>query len=204
MKTFLVFDTETTGLPADYNAPMGRLDNWPRVIQLSFIHFDEFGNDIMSYNALVKPDGWEMPVGKFWIDNGFSQAKSMREGLPIDIVIDEFIERINNSDVLVAHNIKFDYNIIGAEMIRLGKKANKRLPQVCTMLQSVDFCKIPGKMGFKWPKLPELHSKLFGRGFSGAHDAMCDTMATKSCFIELCKREIIPGFTSFNQHMNNI
>ncbi len=191
MKTYLIFDTETTGVPLNYNAPMTNLPNWPRVIQLSFIHFDESGNDIMAFDALIRPDGWTMPNGQFWIDNGFSQEKSMRDGIPIVDALDKFIDRINNADALIAHNMNFDYNIIGAEMIRANKRANKKLPHICTMLSTVDFCQLPGRYGYKWPKLEELHRKLFGTVFDNAHDAASDTSAAKRCFIELVKRGII-------------
>ena len=33
----LFFDTETTGLPSDYNAPINNSHNWPRLVQISWI-----------------------------------------------------------------------------------------------------------------------------------------------------------------------
>ncbi|PJB57251.1 MAG: 3'-5' exonuclease, partial [Bacteroidetes bacterium CG_4_9_14_3_um_filter_41_19] len=33
---FLIFDTETTGLPQRYDAPLTDFDNWPRMIQLAW------------------------------------------------------------------------------------------------------------------------------------------------------------------------
>jgi DNA polymerase III epsilon subunit-like protein len=173
---YLIFDTETTGVPRDYNAPMTNVNNWPRMIQLSFIHFNDAGDDIMKFNALIKPDGWTMPTGDFWKEHGFSQEKSEREGVPVSVAIDQFIDRVNFSDMMIAHNMNFDYNIIGAEMIRLNMRANKRPARICTMLRTVDFCQLPGKYGYKWPKLEELHMKLFGETFDGAHDALADTM----------------------------
>jgi DNA polymerase III epsilon subunit-like protein len=188
---FLVFDTETTGKPRFYNAPMTNLNNWPRVIQLSFVQFDDNGKVIDDYNKLIKPDGWVMPTDTFWIENGFSQEKSMAEGIPIAEAIDAFIAKINISDLLVAHNMSFDYNVLGAEMIRLKKRADKRLKQICTMNTTIEFCQLPGKYGYKYPKLEELHIKLFGYKFEGAHDALMDTMACGKCFFELIKRNII-------------
>ena len=40
---FLIFDTETTGFPKDWNAPITDLDNWPRVVQLAWQIHDENG-----------------------------------------------------------------------------------------------------------------------------------------------------------------
>ena len=39
-KTFVAFDTETTGLPKEYDAPYTDIDNWPRLVQLAWIVYD--------------------------------------------------------------------------------------------------------------------------------------------------------------------
>jgi DNA polymerase III subunit alpha len=33
---YLIFDMETTGLPASWNAPASDVDNWPQVVQLAW------------------------------------------------------------------------------------------------------------------------------------------------------------------------
>ena len=38
------------------------------------------------------------------------------------------------------------------------------------METSVDFCGLMGGYGLKWPKLSELHYKLFGFNFEAAHN----------------------------------
>ena len=87
---------------------------------------------------------------------------------------------------------KFDKKIVGAEMIRLGMKDElEKKKSYCTMQSSIDFCKIPGKYGYKYPKLQELYKKLFGSEFENAHDAMSDIEATEKCFWELRKRKLI-------------
>ncbi len=72
----LVFDTETTGLPIRYDAPMRDVSNWPRVIQLAWALYDSKANLVEQKVDLIKPDGWEIPREAFWIENGFSQEKS--------------------------------------------------------------------------------------------------------------------------------
>jgi len=52
-------------------------------------------------------------------------------------------------------------------------------------MKSTNYCGILGEYGVKWPKLRELHIKLFGTEFDGAHDASADIAATKKCFFEL-------------------
>ena len=53
---FLIFDTETTGLPRSYNAPLTDFDNWPRMVQLAWQLHDAFGNLISSNSVIVKPE----------------------------------------------------------------------------------------------------------------------------------------------------
>ena len=38
---YLFFDTETTGLPRNWKAPVTHLNNWPRMIQIAWIACDD-------------------------------------------------------------------------------------------------------------------------------------------------------------------
>ena len=64
-------------------------------------------------------------------------------------------------------------------------------PKCCTMKSSTNYCKLPGKKGFKSPRLAELHQILFGEGFDNAHNALADVEATARCFWELKKRGVL-------------
>ena len=59
------------------------------------------------------------------------------------------------------------------------------------MLSATDYCQLPGRYGFKWPTLQELHSTLFNESFDGAHDALSDVRACARCFFELKFRKIV-------------
>jgi DNA polymerase III epsilon subunit-like protein len=102
------------------------------------------------------------------------------------------------ASTIIGHNISFDINVVGAELLRIGSDFRiDSKPSICTMLSSMNYCAIPNphqhRYGdpYKWPKLQELHKKLFGVEFEDAHDAMADIEATKRCFFELVKRNII-------------
>ena len=113
-------------------------------------------------------------------------------GKDLLVVLNALNREIDNSDILVAHNINFDSKIIGAEMIRRNLTTNlfaKRL--VCTMESSTNFCQIPGDYGYKWPKLSELYIKLFGEDFQEAHNASADIEAAAKCFWKLKELNII-------------
>ncbi len=190
-KKICLFDCETTGLPKNWKAPMTDLNNWPRVIQLAWMVCDEAGNEVSRNKHLVFPNGWTMPTEKFWIENGFTQENSVINGKPIEYVLNLFVMDLNRCSVMASHNLSFDYNVVGAEMIRGGFKVKSKLQKFCTKEAGTDLCKLPGNYGYKWPKLSELHKCLFDKDFEGAHDALSDVLALKDCFFELVDRKII-------------
>ena len=188
---YLIFDTETTGLPKNYKASPLEVDNWPRIIQLAWAFYDKDSNLIASDCNLIYPDGWVVPSGPFWIEHGYSTEKSKAEGIRIETALDGFINVVNETKVLIAHNIDFDLPIVQAEMIRAKMSAQAKPQRFCTKKSTTNICKIPSSSGYKWPKLEELHRFLFNEDFDGAHDAMNDVKATARCFFELLKREAI-------------
>lgn len=189
---YIFFDTETTGLPKNWKAPMTDLDNWPRIIELAFQVYDTEHKLIHSYTTLIKPDGWVVPDGKFWIDNGFNQARNMEEGIPMADALNEFKEWHDQSEYMIAHNISYDYNVLGAEFIRYGVRCKKRLKQICTKETTTYFCNIQGNYGKpKWPTMGELHMKLFNEEMEDAHKADIDVGYTAKCFFECVKRDVI-------------
>ena len=191
MNYYLFFDTETTGVPRNYKAPSTDTQNWPRLVQLAWILSDENGNRIHTGNLIVKPDGFVIPADATKV-HGITTQRAKEEGFPLAEVIEWFKSDLDMATYIVGHNIEFDKKIVGAEMIRLGMKDElKKKKSCCTMLSSIDFCKISGKYGFKYPKLQELYRKLFGEDFEDAHNAMCDIEATEKCFWELRKRKLI-------------
>lgn len=190
---YLVFDTETTGLPRNWNAPITDLDNWPRVVQLAWQFYAEDGTLLGEANRIVKPDGFVIP-GEAAMVHGISTEKALREGIDLKEALLEFADVLSVAKGLVAHNMNYDDNIISAEFIRtdLPLELMTEINKTCTMLGTVDFCQLPGgPRGYRYPKLTMLHEILFKEGFDGAHDALNDVRACARCFFELRKRGII-------------
>ena len=198
----LFLDIESNGLPLDKTnkTPMNVVDNWPRCIELAWALSDIEGNVINQNVRLIRPDAWIIPAEKFWIDHGFTTEKSKAEGVPLRQALNEFIDDLAQADYLVCHNIAFDVPVLGAEMIRYEMKG-KRVPKICTMESTIEFCAIPFKgqrewlskaeKKYKFPKLSELHLKLFGKDFEDQHTAGGDVAALKNCFFELVKIGVI-------------
>ncbi len=188
---YLFFDTETTGLPKDYKAPASDTKNWPRMIQLAWEIYDEQGQLIESQMFIIKPVGFTIPKEVSDI-HGITTERALREGNDLKTVLVQFKDALTRANALVAHNISFDEKIVGAEFYRNSMEGIPlALRRFDTMTLSTNYCKIPGKYGFKWPNLTELHEKLFGCAFEGAHDALTDVKACAKCFYELRRRKVI-------------
>ena len=131
-----------------------------------------------------------------------SVFKADEEGIPELEAAEKFGLLLRQADLVVGHNFDFDWkyamHLLERNMDGLSDEARSAfyldLPNYCTMKDKnvVKFCGLKNKVGrAKWPKLIELHEILFEKGFDGAHDAFADITATRDCFFELLKREII-------------
>ena len=193
--SILFFDTETTGTPRNYKAPVTDSYNWPRLVQLAWIMADKDGNVLKRKSVIIKPEGFSIPADATAV-HGITTERAQKEGLPLHEVLEEFVTDLSLAKQIVGHNIEFDKNIVGAELYRFGMDYAQLMdkPSTCTMKSSTDYCAIPnpnGYFGYKWPSLQELYFKLFNRNFVDAHDALADITATKECFFELRKRGVI-------------
>lgn len=188
---YLFFDTETTGLPNNFNAPVSDFDNWPRLVQLAFLCYDEKGNEISRGDFIVKPEGFDIPLVSSKI-HGITTERALKEGSSLSVVLNEFYRIVDQAETLVGHNISFDEKVVGCEFLRL-KMSNSILEKkkICTMKASTNYCAINGPYGFKWPSLSELHFKIFRTNFEEAHNAMMDVIVTAKCFWELKKQKRI-------------
>ncbi len=184
---YLFFDTETTGLPKNFRAPYTDLDNWPRVVQLSWL-ISEDGKIIKESDNIIKVD-FPIPEESSRV-HGITNEVSQEKGIPLDNVLNEIRNDIDRVDFLICHNLSFDMAILQSELLRAGKDHEISTGQFCTMKSSVDFCKLPGPYGFKWPKLEELYQICFQEKLENAHDAMVDVKATYRCFSKLEKDQI--------------
>ena len=187
----LFFDTETSGVPLDWKAPASSINNWPRLVQLAWRIYDESGNLIESDCSIIKPDNFVIPT-KVSNIHGITTEKAYVEGKSLESVLEKFKIKLEKVNLLIAHNMEFDEKILGAEFFRLqNSNPLSNVKKLCTMQISTNICKINGSYGYKWPKLSELHYKLFKYDFEEAHDASVDIKVTAKCFWELRNRNII-------------
>ncbi|MFM7386736.1 MAG: PHP domain-containing protein, partial [Bacteroidota bacterium] len=192
---YLIFDTETTGLPRNFKAPITDTDNWPRVIQLAWQLHDDEGKLIRRNDSLIHPNGFTIPYDSERI-HGISTALAKQDGVPIEEVVQVFLQDLKEAKFLVGHNLRFDLNVMGCELVRLGWDSPlESIPVLDTCTEeTARLLQIPGGKGgkFKLPTLTELYAHLFAEGFTETHNATADVEATTRCFLEMLRLGHIP------------
>ena len=213
----MVFDVETTGL-----FKRGSPD--PYVTQLCFLIYDvELKTVIFTFNNYIVIPKDVIISSQITQLTGITQTKcdngiSMAEALSI------FHREYKLCDTIVAHNLRFDREMICTEILRnhstlvdtfnipdptvIFNELYNRVHNIrlyCTMTAGKDICNLwvdsPKKIETtptptptpvcrrykKFPKLSELHNKLFGSVPEGLHDAHVDTLACLNCYLRLEK-----------------
>ena len=190
---YLIFDTETTGLPKNWKAPISDTDNWPRCVQIAWQLHDSMGQLLEHDAFLVQPEGYNIPYDAEQI-HGISTDLAFEQGILLKQVLEKFNTALGKSTFVVGQNVGFDINIMGCEFFRLGMEnplATLPVLDTCTEV-TAQICQIEGGRGgkFKLPTLTELHQHLFGVGFGEAHNATADVEATTRCFLELLRKQV--------------
>lgn len=183
----LVFDTETTGLP-EKGAQINEVNKWPYIIQLSYILYDTENNYVLDiFDSIVKLDK-NIKINPISENiHKISMDISQEKGININNILKSLKNAINECDIIIGHNVKFDKNIVLVELAR-NNMVNifKNKIFYCTMYGSKNICKIPininGKDIFKYPKLVELYKFYFKDEPENLHNSMYDVLVTLRCF----------------------
>jgi len=178
--TYLVFDTETTGLfnfklPADDPAQ-------PRLASAAFILCDEAGRELSRQKFYVAPDGWEMgeEAGRV---NGLTTEFLASNGVPVAEVLDAYTGHVESGLIVVAFNSQFDTKMMRAELRRAGRPdLFEQTRTICAMrglhpYGADGLCIMRG-----FVKL-SVACEWFGIVNQNAHDAMADAEAAR-CLLE--------------------
>ncbi len=190
---YLIFDTETTGLPKSWSAPITDTDNWPRCVQIAWQLHDEMGNLVEHQDYLIRPEGFNIPYDAEQV-HGISTDLATAQGILLTEMLEKFNIALSKASYVVGQNVAFDINIMSCEFHRAGLQTpllGMNVLDTCTET-TAELLRLPGGRGgkFKLPTLTELHEYLFGQKFSEAHNATADVEATTRCFLELVKRGI--------------
>lgn len=195
-KKYMIIDTETSGLPEfrgynmyyDYKF-LNKYKN-SRLIQLSWGIYN-YNDDLIAINDyIIKPNG-------FIINNhhihGITMDNALKNGKNIHQIFDILYGDLQKVEVIIAHNIQFDVNIIRSELFRQNKRniideMNKK-KMVCTLKCANDNFK--KKKIIKSSKLGDLYKYFFDEQIENAHNSKFDVLNTGKIFQEMKKRKLI-------------
>lgn len=202
----LVFDTETTGLPLrnkyGKKACIYETTLWPYIIQLSYILYDtEKSKIVIEHDHIVKIPRHCKLTEKSVELHGITRERSIRDGISIKEALDLFSICVNAADVIVAHNLSFDRQMMLVEYIRNNKCGpfmfKDPLQFYCTMKNSVDLCCIKatnrktGELYNKFPRLDELHKYLFKEKPENTHNSFVDVLICLRCYMMMAHEKDI-------------
>lgn len=177
---YVILDTETTGLPKNYDSPL----TWPRIVQIAWQCYNTLGELVEFKNFFVKPEGFDIPFNSTKI-HGITTKKAKSEGEDLFFVLNCLEQALENSKFVIGHNIEFDINVIYCEFFRKNIKTS-----IFKKILIDTNCAIRNK----WPTLKELYEKLFRKELSLTHNAIHDVTATSKCFFELIRIGVISRF----------
>ena len=208
-----VFDTETTGLPKSKIINELSLSLWPHIVQFSYIIYDtELKKIIKTVDLIIRiPENINISdevSNIHGITNFISQTSQYKIE---DALIHFSRDYLNyNIDLIVGHNLSFDINMLKVELMReinnqnnlsdkrvfsqLLENLNDMKPDsselYCTMQKTIELCNLKAKSKYgkeyvKFPKLNELHMKLFNSQPRNLHNSLNDVLICLRCYYML-------------------
>lgn len=186
----LFFDTETTGFTRP-NLPIDDAAQ-PYIVQLAAQLCQPDGKVVAGFSLVIGNDV-EIPAQAKAV-HGITEEHCVRFGVSPLSAMSMFAHFHQRADLIVAHNIKFDKDVIETGMTRAqGKEMRLKKPLYCTMeaakpivqLPPTDRMRAAGFNGPKAPKLEECIRHFFGEELAGAHDAEADMLGCKRVYFHL-------------------
>ncbi|MEQ8471280.1 MAG: 3'-5' exonuclease [Marinoscillum sp.] len=187
MHNHLLFvDTETSGIPQSLNAPVTDLDNWPFVLQIAWLVYDVEGNLLKEANHFIYEEDIYIQESSIKI-HGITQDELKAKGEDRKYVLKKFASDLRKyKPLVIGHFVEFDSKMLQVALFRAGQKnILKDYRHFCTMRSTTDYAVFPNN---EYPKLEELHIRLFNERMERSHDAAIDVAATAKCFFELYRR----------------
>ena len=188
----LVFDTETTGLPTSYNVSILETEQWPYIVQISWILYDTDIREPIEREDYIINCEVDIPEESSRI-HGITTLRAKLKGVPVKTAMDAFDAVLQKADLVVAHNISFDKRVYMVEAIRRKRRQyftrdGVKKPEYCTMKNTREMCdlkrtNVKGVVYVKYPTLSELHEYLFGYTPKGTHNSMADVLICLRCYL---------------------
>lgn len=178
---YIIFDTETTGLPMPDAAPLAKQ---PQIIEYAGIR--------VNWESLVERDrlsffanpGVKLPARIIEI-TGLTDADLEGEP-PFSASYATLVDFHLGAQGLAGHNLAFDHSLMEYEMRRMGTELRFPWPpeHACTVEATINI------KGYRL-HLNQLHEMATGEPHAGAHRAMVDAEATLEVIRWLRGKELL-------------
>jgi DNA polymerase-3 subunit alpha len=192
---YLIFDTSGNGAPRNWKGENNDPFNWPRLMHLAWLYYDENRKLIGKGNELIKPEGWA--VKPDFGERYHVTAEELEEkGRPVREVLIEFRDVVDSAKHIISHNLRYNEGVIGGEMARSAIAHRlHHSDNYCLMQEATWMCKLAGRGGkYKWPSLNEIYGHLFQKKFGNAGNANTDAAVTALAFFKMLDNEAIELF----------
>ena len=186
----IVIDTETTGLPLKRDSSIYNSEEWPNIIQLSYMIYDDDTHEILlDVNDYISIDNGCNISPESYKVHGLTHTFLQHNGIPIKDALYKFKKHVDSCELVVGHNISFDKRMVLVECIRHKIFLNMK-KTYCTMKETVELCQIKttnrkGELYTKFPSLSELHYTLFQHHVNKLHDASIDIIVCMRCYYKI-------------------
>lgn len=185
MRDYILFvDTETSGIPRNWDASYSADKNWPHIVQIAWVIYSKSGVEIKSENHYIRASDFQVDpqstdvhgiTEDFLNDKGECRADVFR-------VLAKDFEKF--SPLIVGHFMKFDNHMLEMGFRRSGiEYAGRNLPKFCTMIAGRRYS--GSVFDPRHLRLDELYETLFHKPLENHHDALSDAKATAACFFEM-------------------
>lgn len=180
---YLFIDTETSGLPQDWDLSYDDSDNWPYVFQISWLIYNDAGKLLTQSNLYISESIDHLDETKETVHRITKNDISTFGRSRYDVLQQLKFDLDTYRPFVVGHFIRFDYYVIGAEYARIGRDnaiASNRL--FCTMKATAP---LAHRSGMHYFRLVDLYKYLFYKDQLLPHDAFDDAKSTAECFFRL-------------------
>lgn len=176
--SIIIFDTETSGLPERNNFKNVRM------LELGYLVLDDELNIIKEKNYINKLD-IEVPeiITKL---TGITK-ETLKDGKDITEIFLNFLEDVNDADILVAHNNRFDLGVIRQEFKNLGieDKFLKKIYKKINLDSLEIFKKYIKKEEIYNYKLQTIYKYYYRDNYIQTHRALDDCIMLKNCLKQI-------------------
>jgi DNA polymerase-3 subunit epsilon len=193
----LFVDTETSGMPTNWQRPYAEPGAWPHIAQVAWLLYGPDGELVKSENHYVRPSDYDISPASGRI-HGLTLAFLQEHGEPRRTVMQRLHDDlVRYRPLVVGHFLALDFHMVGVSFHR-SELSNPLvgLPTFCTMRFTERFMQ-PVRQ--QYLRLADLYHRQFGRPMLNQHDALADAEATAQCYFEMWRKGDIDAQTVADQ-----